>query len=176
MHRITLGDERPFTVRAAEENGLTAFDRALNGVLCIEADALPDDIHQVMASLRLPDTRVRLVACAKTDEAAAEVARMLSRIATIWITPLIERDDEIERLLEAYGRDAVTTLGADDLGFRQHDPKWVRASGVKTLEDIEDVSHRLVALRNWGVTAGAERLGITHGALSRWARRRKIAT
>ena len=65
---------------------------------------------------------------------------MLSRIATIWVTPLTEREDEIEKLLEAYGRDAVATLGADELGFRQHDPRWVRSSGVKTLEEIQDVA------------------------------------
>jgi hypothetical protein len=44
-------------------------------------------------------------------------------------------------------------------------------SGITTLDEIEEVARRLVALRNWGVTDGAKRLGITHVALSRWARR-----
>jgi len=54
--------------------------------------------------------------------------------------------------------------------------EWVRASGVATLAELEEMARRLVAIRNWGVTHGAERLGITHGALSRWAQRRKIPT
>jgi len=70
----------------------------------------------------------------------------------------------------------VAKLGASDLGFRPLDPAWARASGLATLSEIEDVARRLVALRNWGVTGGAARLGITHGALSRWARRRKLPT
>jgi len=43
-------------------------------------------------------------------------------------------------------------------------------------DEVEDAARRLVALRNWGVSEGAKRLKITHGALSRWTRRRKIPT
>lgn len=176
LHRLTLGAERPFVARAPDEPGVHALDRAPNGMLCLDAEALPGDLHQVIAGLRLPDARVRLVVTARTTEAAAEITTLLARIATISIPALGEREDEIDQLLEAFARDAVAALGAPDLGFRPQDLAWVRASGVKTLDEIEDVTHRLVALRNWGVTAGAERLGITHGALSRWARRRKLPT
>jgi hypothetical protein len=41
---------------------------------------------------------------------------------------------------------------------------------MSTLEKIEETARRLVALRNWGVTGGAKRLKLNHGALSRWAR------
>jgi hypothetical protein len=175
LHRIVLG-EQPFVMLGPADSGLQALDRAIGGMLCVDAGGLPRDMRLVVANLRMPDTRVRLVVCADSSEPAAGVAAMLSRIATISIPPIAEREHEIERLLEAYGADAVEELGADILGFRPHDLERVRASGVATLDEIEDAARRLVALRNWGVSGGAKRLGITHGALSRWARRRKLPT
>ena len=175
LHRITLGD-RPFVPLGPNECAKQGLDRAIDGMLYVDARGLPRDIHAVIANFRAPGMRVRLVACADSVEAVAELAAMIPRIVTISIPPLTERSDEIERLLEAYGSDAVEELGASGLRFRPGDPVWIRASRVATLAEIEDVARRLVALRNWGVTHGAERLGITHGALSRWARRRKIPT
>lgn len=145
-------------------------------MLCVDARGLPRDIRAVITNLRTPDARVRLVACADSAESVAELATMLSRIVMLSIPPLTEREDEIERLLEAYGWDAVEELGASCLGFRSGDPELVRAGGVETLDEIEDAARRLVALRNWGVTGGAKRLRLTHSTLSRWARRRKLPT
>jgi hypothetical protein len=152
------------------------LDRAANGILCVDAHGLPRNTRALIANLRTSDARVRLVAYADSIESVAELAAMISRVVTISIPPLTERADELERLLEAYGWDAVDELGASCLGFWPGDPELVRASGIATLDDLEDAARRLVALRNWGVTGGAERLRLTHGALSRWARRRKIPT
>jgi predicted DNA-binding protein (UPF0251 family) len=44
---------------------------------------------------------------------------------------------------------------------------WIRATEPASLEEIETIAMRIVALRNWGVNAGAEKLGISHAALSR---------
>jgi hypothetical protein len=44
------------------------------------------------------------------------------------------------------------------------------------MKELDELALRLVAERNWGVTAGAERLGISHVALSKWMRRRDIPT
>lgn len=175
LHRATLGD-RPLVMLGPADSGLQGLDRAIGGMLCVDARGLPHDMRLMVANLRMPDSRVRLVVCADASESAAEVAAMVSRMVTISIPPIAERGGEIGRLLEAYGSDAVAELGADILGFRPHDLERVRASGVATLDEIEDVARRLVALRNWGVSGGAKRLGITHGALSRWARRRRIST
>jgi hypothetical protein len=174
LHRITLGD-RPFVSVGPNEHGEQQLDRATNGMLCVDARGLLHEM-QGIASFRTPDTRVRLVACADSAEPVAELAMMLSQIVTIAIPPLNEREDEFDRLLEAYGWDAVEELGASCLGFGPSDAELVRASGIATLDEIDDAARRLVALRNLGVTAGAKRLDITHGALSRWARRRKIPT
>ena len=175
LHRVTLGD-RPFVFLGPNERGEQALDRAANGMLCVDTRSLPRDIWALVANLRTPDARVRMVACADSAESVAGLATMISRIITLSIPLLTEREEEIARLLEAYGWDAVEELGASCLGFWPGDPELVRASGIANLDEIEAVARRLVALRNWGVTGGAERLGITHGALSRWARRRSIPT
>lgn len=176
IHRIVLDGDRPLSIHAPDEPGMKALARATDGSLYLDAERLPDDMQHVAVSLRLPDARVRLMVGANSEDAAATVASFCSRIATISIPSFSERDDEIDRLLEAYGTDAVNKLAAPAMALRPHDLRWIRESGIKTLAEAEDVMLRVVAMRNWGVTNGAERLGITHGALSRWARRRKIPT
>jgi hypothetical protein len=109
-------------------------------------------------------------------ESAADLATRFSRIVTISIPPITERGDELERLLEAYGWDSVEDLGASSPRFQPCDPELIRATGIATLDEVEDAACRLVALRNWGVSGGAKQLGLTHSALSRWARRRNIPT
>ena len=147
-------------------------------MLCVDARGLPRDMPAVIAMLRTSDLRVRLLVCSDVahPNAVAELAGMVSRVAMISVPPLVERKEDLPRLLAAYGADAAVELGASSPGFRARDLEWVRAAGIATLDEIDVRARRLVAIRNWGVTAGAERLGITHGALSRWARRRKIPT
>jgi hypothetical protein len=175
LHRLALGD-RPFVTLDSGQNSLQGLDRATNGMLCVDARKLPRDIRLVFANLRTPDTRVRLVACADCPASAAEIATMITRIVTISIPPIADRADEIVRLLEAYGLDAVNEFGAHVLGFRPRDYEWARTGRFEDLHEIEDAARRLVVLRNYGVTKGAERLKLTHGALSRWAHRRKLST
>ena len=149
-------------------------DRALDGMLYVDTRDRRRGLGTVLADLRASGRRIRLVARADSARVMAELAAMLPRIATISIPPVTERKDEFERLLEAYGSDAVAELGASWLGFRPSDPERVLAGGIETLDEVEDAARRLVALRTWGVSEGAKRLKITHGALSRWARRWKI--
>ena len=78
----------------------------------------------------------------------------------------------------------ATIVRLPQFGMTMHEGTivtWLKRVGDPVTEgeplaEIETGTRRLVALRNWGVTGGAERLGITHGALSRWAKRRKIPT
>lgn len=174
LHRMTLGADRPLVVHADDEKGMAALMRAIDGSLFVDAERLPRDIRNVVVSLRMADKRVRLIVGANSTEGASEVAALIPVVATIWVPSLRDRADEMDRILEEYARDAVDALGAAAPALREHDLKWIAASGIDTHEDAEIVMLRVVAIRNWGVTGGAERLGITHGALSRWARRRKI--
>jgi Inner membrane component of T3SS, cytoplasmic domain len=175
LHRVTLGD-RPFVAIGPKERGLEGLDRATNGTLYIDASKLPRDLPRVIASLHAPDTYVRLVVYADSSRSVVELAAMISRIATLWIPPIDTGGAELDRLLEAYGFDAVDELGASHLGFGPRDVEWIRASGISTLEKIEETARRLVALRNWGVSGGAKRLKLNHGALSRWARKLHLPT
>src|SRR5438309_2326011 len=74
------------------------------------------------------------------------------------------------------GADAVQTLPAPGNGVREHEMRWLRPVPLATLDEVEELAHRLVALRHWGVTGGAQRLRISHVALSRWVHRRRIPT
>jgi hypothetical protein len=175
LHRAILGD-RPLAALGSGELGVEALDRAVDGLLCLDARALPSDLPQVVAALRTPRLRVRLIAFAQTRAAAARIAARIPRIATICLPPLAERQAELDRLIETYGLEAAAELGAPGTGFRALDPRWMRARGLRTLDDLDEVTRRVVALRNYGVAGGARRIGITHGALSRWLRRRRIPT
>lgn len=175
IHAMTLVG-RPFATLARGEKARAAMTRAHDGVLLMDSEHLPSDLLIALAGLRMPEARVRLIVAGSSVASFAEVAPLLSQVTTVWIPPLAGRAGEIERLLVSYGDDAAAQLGAPSRAFRPQDPAWLRASGIETLEVAEDAARRLVALRNWGVSGGAERLGLTHGALSRWASRRKIPT
>lgn len=178
IHDMVLGG-RAFATLEKDERGRDALSRASNGTLVIRCDALPTDLQLMIAGLRVPDTRVRLIVCGSNAESFTYVGSLLPQVATLWIPPLAGRGAELGRLIEAYGDDAAASLGAPSHGFRPQDADWLRASAVDelhTLAEIGELTHRLVALRNWGVAGGAARLGITHGALSRWAKRRKLPT
>jgi hypothetical protein len=41
------------------------------------------------------------------------------------------------------------------------------------MADLEDSIRRVIAMRTFGVTAGAKRLGLKHSSLSQWARNKK---
>jgi hypothetical protein len=165
LHRLTLGD-RPFIPLGQNEH---AFDRARNGTLYIDAR---EPLHGLRAALpHLRPLDLRVVACVDSTKAVADLAASLSRIAMLSIPPVTERRGDAAQLLEAYGMEAAAKLGTSWLALRPDDSERVLSSGVVTLDEFEAFTLRLVALRSWGVTEGAKRLGITHGALSRWARR-----
>jgi hypothetical protein len=174
LHGIALGDDRAFVECGAE--GVAAFTRADRGTLCMLAGKLPDDFARLAPSLLSTSMRVRSVICANARDDAAEAVAAIGRTTTIEIPPLSARAGELARLIDAFAADAVAAHGAPGTCFREHEMTWLGELGLDTLGEIEEVTHRLVALRNWGVTEGAKRLGISHVALSKWARRRKIPT
>ncbi len=176
LHRLVLGEDRPLSVHDRREPGLVALDRARDGMLLLDAENLPSDLPLVLLSYRLPDWRTRLVVGAGSEKAAAQVAAKIPSVTSFAIGPLADRGHEIERLLVAYADDAVQAFRAPGTGLRPHDIKWIREHGVENLDDVDELMARVVAVRNWGVTAGATKVGLTHGALSKYLRRRKIPT
>ncbi len=176
IHQLVLGDDRPLSVHARREPGLTALDRARDGMLFLDAENLPADLHHVLLSYRLPDWRTRLVVGAANHKVASQLAGKIPSITSFAIEPLSARAAEIDQLLHAYADDAVQAMHAPGTGLRPHDIQWIRDHGVENLHDIDELMTRVVAVRNWGVTGGATRVGLTHGALSKYLRRRRIPT
>jgi pSer/pThr/pTyr-binding forkhead associated (FHA) protein len=174
IHQLALGPDRPFIVCARDDSGKA--DPANNGTFCFVDDKLPDDFAEVAARLTASGAKSRLVVCSPSREDATEAMTQLARCAVLELPDLEMRPDEIGRLILEYAEDAVAALGAPSNGFREHEPIWLRQLPLATLDEVGEVTFRLVALRNWNVRGGAQRLGISHVALSRWARRRRIPT
>jgi hypothetical protein len=170
LHQVTLGD-RPFVPFTSLDRRAQGLERARNGTLYVDERESMHRLRDALATGYRTDLRVRLVAALNSTKPVADFAAMLSRIAMLSIPTVTERPGDIPRLLEAYGMEAAAALGTTWLGLYRGDTQRVLDSGVITLDQLEVYTLRLVALRNWGITEGAKRLGVTHGALSRWARR-----
>lgn len=178
LHVMAVGEDRPFATRIKNESGMNALARAVNGTLFLQASKLPSDLERVVTSLRFADRHARLIVGAKDADQASELAAEIETLTTIIVPPLSARRNDLDAVLRAYARDAVIKLGATSDGLRTHDLQWIMNSklGIKNHHEAADVMMRMVAMRVWGVSGGAEKLGISHGALSRWAKRRKIPT
>lgn len=122
----------------------------------------------------LDPRRMDLVLSARDRNALAGFARSIARIDPIEIPQLRTRDAERDRLATELVADAAARLGASQATVVARDLDWLRRA--RTLDALAVFATRLVAIRGWGVTHGAAKLGITHGALSRWARRQRLAT
>jgi len=117
--------------------------------------------------------RPRLMLCAGAAAQAAALGAKPGRLAVIALPPLAARGDETARLVHETAQDVVAEIGAPSSGFTMRDLERLQAIRFSGLSDLEDSIRRVVAMRTWGVTAGAKRLGIKHSSLSQWARSRK---
>jgi len=184
LHCRTVGADRPFvvcnprrrsncaTVRAPmnHERGVVAFREALGGSLCLYLERMPDDLRALATLLRGSDAPVQVIVLA---EAQHHLHPFLLRPAPIRVPPLSARAREVRRIVDEYAGDAMTTLRAGDACFTDDDRTWVLDHAATTLSEIEKATLRLVALRlSSSVTEAAERLGISHVALSQWLERR----
>jgi len=174
LHALALGEERPFVV--ADEAALPQLASLGGGTLCVVADRIPRDVAAVSAVIRTATDPVRVTICAATRDAATDAAVLLGRTVIIELPALTARHEEHDRLILAYAADAVVSLGAPGNGFREHELEWLRRAPLESLAELEELGRRIVAVRNWGVSGGAQRLDISHVALSRWLHRRKIPT
>jgi hypothetical protein len=185
LHELVLGEARPFVV--ARSGLLESLAQAETGTLCIVAGpSLPADFVAASEQLRAATSRVRVVICcpegartaAPTTKVLALIGRAtaLLRVGLIELPSLASRADERDRVIWEFALDAAARLGATGPAFRDHEWQWLHRLELATLEDIEALVMRLVALRNWGVAGGARRLKISHTALSQWAQRHRIPT
>jgi len=182
IHRRAFGVDQPFvvcdprrrqskaTVRSPEnyETGMSAFEAATGGSLCVRSPRLPKDFSTIVTALRVPRPQVRLIICAQaTDEYKEYLA--------VTIPPLSSRSDEIDQIITEYAQDAIMELRAPRTGFLPADRNWVRMHSASCLPDIEKATLRLVAIREArNLSDAAARLGMAPVSLSRWIGRRKL--
>jgi hypothetical protein len=95
------------------------------------------------------------------------------QLAVIGMPPLSVRTDEILRIVHETGQDLVREMCAQSTGFTMHDLERLQIIQFSGMADLEDRLRRVIAMRIWGVTLGAKRLGLKHSSLSLWARNRK---
>lgn len=168
IHELALGAERPFVVA----DGVTfrdAVKSTTGGTLCLDGDADPSDL---MFAREIGTSA--LFICSRTAAEAAEAVEHVQRGTIVEVPSLELRHDEREELLLEYASDAVRKLGARSNGFREHEMVWLRDVPLVSLEDVEELTLRLVAERVFDQTHGAAKLGITRRALSEYLRRRGI--
>jgi pSer/pThr/pTyr-binding forkhead associated (FHA) protein len=170
LHVLAFGDE------AFGAFGVNDPITTLDGTVCVSCRAGETPLHLAEA-LRDRTTPSRVIVCVQGhDDIADVIARLRIASTTVEIPSLERRENELDELITAYTRDAMGELGAPTDGFREHELIWLRKVEIGSLEELEELGRRVVAVRNWGVKGGARKLGISHVALSRWLRRRKIPT
>lgn len=169
IHKLALGGDRPFVVA----DGTTLRDTARSasgGTLCLNGKALPSDL---MFAREVGECS--LFVCAPTAGEAAEAIKHLKRGAIVEVPPPSKRGgDDREQLILEYASDAAGVLDLRTNGFREHEMVWLRDVPLTSLEEVEELTLRLVAERVLGPTHGAARLGITRKALSTYLTRRGI--
>jgi hypothetical protein len=186
LHRRTLGSGQPFilcdrrrreaaheTVRcpASRENAMDAFQAAREGSLCVRSRRLPSNFLSIVALAGDPGARVQLIVCAAHHHAESP---LLATAAPIHVPPLRDRTDEVPRIIEEYGLEAATALGADEMCFTNTDRQWVADNAATTLPEIEKATMRLVALKtSANMSHAAARLGMAPVSLLKWILRRK---
>jgi DNA-binding NtrC family response regulator len=152
------------------KSGVAAVRDAGGGTLCIDLRRLPADFDAAAVALRATD--VQLVIC---SDLSRTMHPFLIRPVPIRVRPLTARASELPRIVDAYARDAIEALGADDdAGFTAADRTWVLDHAARTLPAIETATLRRVALRQAGTVNGAaRRLGMSPATLSQWLGRRR---
>jgi FHA domain len=178
LHALALGPSVGLIVYD-DGDPAAAIDGAQRGVLCVV-------MHRQAPMVRLVEllreteqgTRPQLVLCTRSSSEAAALSVKLGRCAVISLPDLSTRKDELEHVVQESALDIAGELEAPTPGFTMHDLQRFREIEFRSIADIEETVRRVIAMRTWGVTAGAARLGIAHTSLSTWARRpnRKLST
>jgi hypothetical protein len=138
LHRRTLGADRPFIVcdprrentpgsvrsPANFKNGVSAFEAAREGSLCVRNLRLPRDFSSMVALVRDPGARIAFIVC--SDRRIADGA-LLTVPVPINVPSLKDRASELPRIIDEYAHDAVAALGASPTIFTDNWEPVIRA-------------------------------------------------
>jgi len=170
LQRRTLGPSAPFLNYEGGDIA-TAMRDAMRGTLCVSIDHQSTASAIALAYQAAPlATRPRLVLCASDEKHTSTVSRTLGRLAVIEVPAIDARRDEISRLVHEVGDDIMREMEVPATGFTMHDLERLQSMKFGGMSELEESIRRVIAMRTWGVTAGAKKLGIKHSSLSQWAR------
>lgn len=182
LHRRVLGADAPFVVcdsrrgdlaasvrsAANRRSGVAAFELAAGGSLCVTNWRLPRDLPELLKLLYEPDHRVQLIVCTRRHRRD----EFLTGVMPIEVPPLVVRETELSRIVDAYAGDAIAALNAPTSSFSEEDHHWVMQD-ARSLSEIEKATLRLVAFNITGNLQQAARvLGMADVSLARWLKRR----
>jgi hypothetical protein len=180
-HDLVIGEDVPFTwcKPGAATDAAAVVKKAATGTLGIdtmerqgEALAIVERVH-AMEHVARP----QLVLCtADPTSPVASLKARLARPAVIQVPPLASRASELMDILQEYACEVARARGLPEPRLADQDLEQLSSWPYRSLADVEDDVLRLVMLRTWGVRAGAARLGMSHGSLSRWAHKRGLRT
>jgi hypothetical protein len=149
--------------------GVDALTAASGGTLCIRTSSLPQDFEEVMRRLHEPGCYVQLFLCMqygrrKTFCAGAQ---------PIEIPSLQGRDQELERIIQEFAKDAITSLGVPQTAFLDKDCHWVLENTDLSIPEIQKATLRVAATRaSPNVSQAAALLSMKAISLSHWLGRR----
>lgn len=176
LHDETLGADRPFIECGPGDRALERLHRAGDGTLYVSATEPPAGLAAATHALHTTASAARLVLCAPQARHAWPLGTLLGPTVWIELPPLATRRDEIPRILGEAAHDAAIELAQPFAPLRAGDLERLAKDTFDGLAGAHEAARRLVVLRTLGTSAGAARLGITHGALSRWAGRRGLSS
>jgi hypothetical protein len=175
LHRELVDPSSPFHVYTGGNEPI-AIQSAMQGTLCVPvrrkstAAAIADAVYSVDLA-----ARPRLVLC--TRNASNElISSQPGRLALIFVPSLAHRTSDTPRLIQEIAEDLAREMNLPSPSFQPCDTKILQAARYSSMQALEYTIRRLVILRNWGVSGGAQKLGIAHPSLSQWARSRGLPT
>lgn len=176
LHVETLGADRPFVACGPGDHALELLRRTGDGTLCVAAAEPAADAADAIHAVLTTACAARLVLHAPEVQSAAPLGAQLGPTVTLELPSLLGRRADLPRILLEAADDAAADLGQPFAALRAGDVEQLAGEPFEGLADVHETARRLVALRTLGISAGAAKLGITHGALSRWARRRGLSS
>jgi FHA domain len=174
LHRETLGADRPFIACEYPDRALDLLRRTGDGTLCISATEAPGDLAAAVHELLTTASAARLVLWAPDARDVSPLGVSLGPTVWIELPALAARKNDLARILREAADEAADEIGQPFAPLHHGDLERLAIEPFDGLTDVHAAAYRLVVLRSYGITAGATKLGITHGALSRWASRRGL--
>jgi pSer/pThr/pTyr-binding forkhead associated (FHA) protein len=187
IHRRTTSPVAPFVVcgrrlckpdlsvnvTATHADPATAFELAAGGTVCVRAEKLPVRLEWLMEVAAELGARfqTQLIIC------AGKPIRWWKPSQSILVPTLARRSViDLRNIVADYAIDAIMDLDAAPTSFTIANRDWVVRHAAKSFADIEVATLRIVACNDSGnVHRAAARLGLSHAALGKWLKHRRLA-